>query len=97
MPGPARAGGGFASPVLFITGRDAASAHERDNPGNNMRTLSLSRTLGAERSGSTAPWAAGGKERWPRSATRPFGRLSDNGLDHAGLFVSALCLGRCSR
>lgn len=38
--------------ILFITaqksGRVAASAHERDDPGNNMRTLSLSRRLGVD-------------------------------------------------
>lgn len=40
------------SRILFITaqktGRNASSAHERDNPGNNMRTLSPSRTLSVD-------------------------------------------------
>lgn len=52
VPDRPPADGGFVSRILFITGqktgRDAASAHERDNPGNNMRTLSLSRRLGVD-------------------------------------------------
>lgn len=42
----------WISGILLITaqktGWNAASAHERDNPGNNMRTLSLSRTLSVD-------------------------------------------------
>lgn len=49
MPDRPGAEGVLLSRISFITahktGWNAASAHERDNPGNNMRTLSLSRTL----------------------------------------------------
>lgn len=55
---------------LRKTGWNAASAHERDNPGNNMRTLSLSRTLSVDLQRCGLPEVRGSRAPLKRAFSR---------------------------